>query len=138
VSIARILSLVKELWVWQGRLISTYVNSPGNRYNKAVADLGLNCYLKMLLNDNFIHADLHPGAPARPSVAGNAASSTACQSLLTCCTEPPWRDLAVRSGVTVMRRTIAFCIALTDVTTSRVPGAGMGSCIWAADPNGRS
>lgn len=65
-------------WVWQGRLISTYVNSPGNRYNKAVADLGLNCYLKMLLNDNFIHADLHPGAPARPSVAGNAASSTAC------------------------------------------------------------
>ena len=46
----------------QGRLISTYVNSPNNRYNKAVADLGLNCYLKMLLKDNFIHADLHPGA----------------------------------------------------------------------------
>ncbi|KAK9843517.1 hypothetical protein WJX81_006871 [Elliptochloris bilobata] len=45
----------------QGRLISTYVNSPNNRYNKAVADLGLNCYLKMLLKDNFIHADLHPG-----------------------------------------------------------------------------
>lgn len=45
----------------QGRLISTYVNSPNNRYNKAVANLGLNCYLKMLLKDNFIHADLHPG-----------------------------------------------------------------------------
>jgi len=50
----------------QGRLISTYVNSPGNRYNKAVANLGLSCYLKMLLSDNFIHADLHPGAPAPP------------------------------------------------------------------------
>ena len=25
------------------------------------ADLGMNCYLKMLLRDNFVHADLHPG-----------------------------------------------------------------------------
>ena len=52
---------------WQGRLISTYVNSPNNRYNKAVADLGLNCYLKMLLKDNFIHADLHPGTLPCPN-----------------------------------------------------------------------
>ena len=51
----------------QGRLISTYVNSPNNRYNKAVADLGLNCYLKMLLKDNFIHADLHPGTRSCPN-----------------------------------------------------------------------
>ena len=25
------------------------------------AELGSSCYLKMLLKDNFIHADLHPG-----------------------------------------------------------------------------
>ena len=37
------------------------MESPNNRHNVALASLGLNGYLKMLLNDNFIHADLHPG-----------------------------------------------------------------------------
>jgi len=44
----------------EGRHISHYVGTPG-RHNKKLADLGLHCYLKMLLKDNFIHADLHPG-----------------------------------------------------------------------------
>ena len=30
-------------------------------YNKELADMGLNAFLHMLLIDNFVHADLHPG-----------------------------------------------------------------------------
>ena len=44
----------------EGELISKYVGTTG-QYNKKLADLGLHCYLKRLLRDNFIHADLHPG-----------------------------------------------------------------------------
>lgn len=45
----------------QGRLISTYVDKPYLPHVKtALADLGMNCFLKMLLKDNYIHADLHP------------------------------------------------------------------------------
>lgn len=45
----------------KGQLISKYVNSPATSASVAVADIGMGCYLKMLLKDNFIHADLHPG-----------------------------------------------------------------------------
>lgn len=45
----------------EGEHISRYVGEPGGKYNKKLADLGMNCYLKMLLRDNFVHADLHPG-----------------------------------------------------------------------------
>ena len=45
----------------EGQLISNYVNHPGNVRSAALANLGLNAYLKMLLRDNFLHADLHPG-----------------------------------------------------------------------------
>jgi aarF domain-containing kinase len=44
----------------EGELISKYVGTDW-KYNKQLADLGMHCYLKMLLKDNFIHADLHPG-----------------------------------------------------------------------------
>lgn len=44
----------------EGDHISSYVGTEC-RHNKKLADLGLNCYLKMLIKDNFIHADLHPG-----------------------------------------------------------------------------
>ena len=43
-----------------GDHISSYIGRE-SPYNHKLADLGLTCYLKMLLNDNFIHADLHPG-----------------------------------------------------------------------------
>jgi aarF domain-containing kinase len=43
-----------------GDHISSYIGGE-SPYNHKLADLGLTCYLKMLLNDNFIHADLHPG-----------------------------------------------------------------------------
>lgn len=45
----------------EGDLISNYVNDPSNQHNVALADIGLTSYLQMLLHDNFIHADLHPG-----------------------------------------------------------------------------
>lgn len=45
----------------QGRLISTYVDRPYiPGVKQALANLGMNCYLKMLLKDNYIHGDLHP------------------------------------------------------------------------------
>lgn len=44
----------------EGELISRYVGKQG-RYNRQLADLGLHCYLKMLIKDNFIHADLVGG-----------------------------------------------------------------------------
>jgi aarF domain-containing kinase len=45
----------------EGEHISAYVAAPDGRHSKTLAGLGLGCYLKMLLRDNFIHADLHPG-----------------------------------------------------------------------------
>jgi len=45
----------------EGKLISHYVDDPQNSHNVALADIGLSSYLQMLLRDNFIHADLHPG-----------------------------------------------------------------------------
>ncbi|DBA94718.1 hypothetical protein WJX77_012360 [Trebouxia sp. C0004] len=45
----------------EGRLISTYVDKPTNKYSIQLANIGLSCYLQMLLKDNFVHADLHPG-----------------------------------------------------------------------------
>ena len=54
----------------EGQLISNYVNHPGNVRSAALANLGLNAYLKMLLRDNFLHADLHPGASPAVSAGG--------------------------------------------------------------------
>jgi aarF domain-containing kinase len=44
----------------EGEHISKYLNSE-YIHNKRLAYLGMSCYLKMLLRDNYIHADLHPG-----------------------------------------------------------------------------
>lgn len=38
-----------------------YVRSP-HRHNATLAQTGVNVFLNMMLKDNFIHADLHPGA----------------------------------------------------------------------------
>lgn len=45
----------------EGRLISSYVDKPTNKYSIQLANIGLSGYLQMLLKDNFVHADLHPG-----------------------------------------------------------------------------
>ena len=44
----------------EGEHISEYLGRKCP-HNKILAGLGVNCYLKMLLRDNYIHADLHPG-----------------------------------------------------------------------------
>lgn len=44
----------------EGEHISKYLNTD-YAHNKRLAYLGMSCYLKMLLRDNYIHADLHPG-----------------------------------------------------------------------------
>lgn len=43
-----------------GEHISKYLNTEGE-HNRRLADLGMNCYMQMLLTTNRIHADLHPG-----------------------------------------------------------------------------
>ncbi|XP_057815163.2 uncharacterized protein LOC131028828 isoform X2 [Cryptomeria japonica] len=47
----------------QGESVARYVDQPdGNdRINKSLAHIGTHTLLKMLLVDNFIHADMHPG-----------------------------------------------------------------------------
>ncbi|KXZ42332.1 hypothetical protein GPECTOR_160g114 [Gonium pectorale] len=44
----------------EGDLISRYVRSP-HRHNTMLAQTGVDVFLSMMLRDNFIHADLHPG-----------------------------------------------------------------------------
>lgn len=44
----------------EGKLISRYVRSK-HRHNEVLAQTGVDIFLKMMLADNFIHADLHPG-----------------------------------------------------------------------------
>lgn len=41
--------------------IKEYMEMPGHPINAALARLGLSCLLKMMLMDNHMHADLHPG-----------------------------------------------------------------------------
>jgi len=46
----------------QGESVSRFMDRPDkNRVNSALASIGTHTLLKMLLVDNFIHADLHPG-----------------------------------------------------------------------------
>ena len=44
-----------------GILISNLVHDPDYATSVAVSQTGLDVYLKMLMRDNFVHADLHPG-----------------------------------------------------------------------------
>ena len=41
--------------------LATFLESGGGIFQKEIADEGLDAFLHMLLLDNFIHADLHPG-----------------------------------------------------------------------------
>jgi aarF domain-containing kinase len=45
----------------QGIPLETFLQNGGGVFQKDIADEGLNAFLTMLLIDNFIHADLHPG-----------------------------------------------------------------------------
>ncbi|RMZ81925.1 hypothetical protein DV738_g2017, partial [Chaetothyriales sp. CBS 135597] len=59
----------------QGIPLSTFLESGGGVFQKVIADEGLDAFLHMLLIDNFVHADLHPGnimvrfyKPAKPDI----------------------------------------------------------------------
>jgi aarF domain-containing kinase len=45
----------------QGIPLSVFLEKGGSGYQKEIADEGLDAFLRMLLIDNFVHADLHPG-----------------------------------------------------------------------------
>ncbi|KAL2000828.1 hypothetical protein VTN02DRAFT_2567 [Thermoascus thermophilus] len=45
----------------QGIPLSTFLEIGGGVYQKEIANEGLDAFLHMLLIDNFVHADLHPG-----------------------------------------------------------------------------
>lgn len=45
----------------QGIPLSVFLNQGGGVYQEEIADEGLDAFLHMLLIDNFVHADLHPG-----------------------------------------------------------------------------
>lgn len=45
----------------RGTTISAYMNSDDEELRRAIAETGCRVLLKMMLADNFVHADLHPG-----------------------------------------------------------------------------
>ncbi|KAL9105518.1 MAG: hypothetical protein Q9227_009315 [Pyrenula ochraceoflavens] len=45
----------------QGIPLAAFLESGGGVFQKEIADEGLDAFLTMLLIDNFVHADLHPG-----------------------------------------------------------------------------
>ncbi|KAH8690961.1 putative ubiquinone biosynthesis protein [Talaromyces proteolyticus] len=45
----------------QGIPLSVFLRNGGGVYQEEIADEGLDAFLHMLLIDNFVHADLHPG-----------------------------------------------------------------------------
>ena len=60
----------------QGIPLATFLQSGGGVFEKEIADEGLDAFLHMLLIDNFVHADLHPGnimvrfyQPHQPEIA---------------------------------------------------------------------
>lgn len=61
----------------QGIPLADFVENGGGVFQHEIADEGLDAFLRMLLLDNFIHADLHPGnimvrfyQPAQPDLGG--------------------------------------------------------------------
>lgn len=59
----------------QGIPLAAFLETGGGVFDKEIAEEGLDSFLHMLLIDNFVHADLHPGnimvrfyKPARPDV----------------------------------------------------------------------
>ena len=59
----------------QGQLIHSFVDNPSNPHNAELANIGRDCYLKMLLNDNFIHAGAHSCQAAHVTTQGASAGT---------------------------------------------------------------
>lgn len=48
----------------EGASVAVFMKEPA-AINTQIVALGVDAYLKMLLTDNFVHTDLHPGAQRR-------------------------------------------------------------------------
>ena len=72
-----------ETWE-DGRSVSHYIRYPHPSLNGRVVCLGLDTYLKMLLQDNFVHTDLHPGEGRRTvaAAAGGGGVSLVCATYI--------------------------------------------------------
>lgn len=53
-------SLQACMLVFVGESVAKYIREP-SPFNTQIVSLGVDTYLKMLLADNFVHTDLHPG-----------------------------------------------------------------------------
>ncbi|KAF8274131.1 ABC1-domain-containing protein [Lactarius quietus] len=51
----------RPLCIWSTRDILLFLKNGGGPYDDQLAELGLDAFLNMLLLDNFVHSDLHPG-----------------------------------------------------------------------------
>lgn len=67
----------------QGMPIADFMEYGGGAFQHEIADEGLDAFLRMLLLDNFVHADLHPGnimvrfyQPAQPNLRLRQSSPT--------------------------------------------------------------
>lgn len=49
-----------DLGRFAGESVAKYIREP-SPFNTQIVSLGVDTYLKMLLADNFVHTDLHPG-----------------------------------------------------------------------------
>lgn len=47
-------------YLFAGESVAKYIREP-SPFNTQIVSLGVDTYLKMLLADNFVHTDLHPG-----------------------------------------------------------------------------
>ena len=72
----------------QGLPLAVFLKSGGGVYQKDIANEGLDAFLHMLLIDNFVHADLHPGnimvnfyRPAHPELPSYLSRQDAYQPL---------------------------------------------------------
>lgn len=72
-----------------GQSVAVFMREPA-AINTQIVALGVDAYLKMLLTDNFVHTDLHPGEPqaglrsrqaGRHRQTGRQAGSGACHAV---------------------------------------------------------
>lgn len=88
----------------EGRSVSHYIRNP-SAINTQIVGLGVDAYLKMLLKDNFVHTDLHPGnIMVRQVKAG--APKTALFAVFVLLTAMP------KSGGGMLKVWIISCIEL--------------------------
>lgn len=86
-----------------GHSVAKYIKSPSPLNTRIVA-IGVDTYIKMLLQDNFVHTDLHPGEMrpgggrryrARLAEGGGDASG---QSMLGPAVSPVWLNIRLMAG----------------------------------------